>query len=80
VLAGVEPALNAPAMRSPEAKKQIPVCNVSGEFLWLRRGAAQVLITSGIHAVSIPQYVIGQIINGEFPIWGDSTQLSLPSL
>ncbi|RSH90408.1 hypothetical protein EHS25_001013 [Saitozyma podzolica] len=44
--AGVEPALNAPAMRSPEAKKQIPVCNVSG-----------------IHAISIPQYVIGQIIN-----------------
>jgi hypothetical protein len=38
------------------------------------------LKTLGIHAISIPQYVIGQIINGKFPIGEDSTPLSLPSL
>jgi hypothetical protein len=50
VLAGVEPALNAPAMRSPEAKKQIPVCNVSGKSGGLSQVAEDIRHTCYLHS------------------------------
>lgn len=75
-VAGVNKVTVAPLFQSKEAKQQIKVCNSSGgsalevALRSYRRPHDTELVVTGIHSLSIPQWIVAMIVNrelGSFP-------------
>ena len=64
-IAGANSALKGKLMQSDKAKKQIFICNASGLSLSPIKDRPDADADIGIHAFSIPQYIIAQIVNRE---------------
>jgi hypothetical protein len=63
IVAGANTALQNPLFKDPQIKRQVVLCGASGESTCRPSiGRATTLLTTGIHAYSIPPYVIAQIV------------------